>query len=239
MTALEAAGTLLNIAAKIPGPQQEAMKKAAEAFNNFKDSAGRAFDKAGDKLDEWQSALARSKKVAKFEGDIRDLDKKISTAKEKLKDPSLTATKRAQLQADIAQLLRAKANAQAAINSLKGKTVVIRYTATGVNLTTPSRVGGTYTGGTIRGFAGGGNPIPGMSVVGENGPELLELSGGVARVTPAGNTRRRLSQEGSGGLAKVVLEIKSGGSKMDDLLVELLRKYIRVQGGDVQGVLGS
>lgn len=36
----------------------------------------------------------------------------------------------------------------------------------------------------------------------------------------------------------VVLEIKSGGSKVDDLLVELLRKAVRNRGGDAQAVLG-
>ncbi|MFD7224835.1 phage tail tape measure protein [Streptomyces sp. NPDC059892] len=38
---------------------------------------------------------------------------------------------------------------------------------------------------------------------------------------------------------RTVLEIRSGGSKLDDLLVELLRKAIRTRGGDVQIVLGT
>jgi hypothetical protein len=36
----------------------------------------------------------------------------------------------------------------------------------------------------------------------------------------------------------VVIELRSGGSKLDDLLVEVLRNSIRVKGGDVQAVLG-
>ncbi|MEV8395914.1 MULTISPECIES: phage tail tape measure protein [unclassified Streptomyces] len=43
---------------------------------------------------------------------------------------------------------------------------------------------------------------------------------------------------GTGG-GRTVLEIRSGGSKLDDLLVELLRKAIRTRGGDVQIVLGT
>ena len=35
-----------------------------------------------------------------------------------------------------------------------------------------------------------------------------------------------------------VLEIRSGGSKLDDLLLEILRKAVRVRGGDVQLVIG-
>jgi len=36
-----------------------------------------------------------------------------------------------------------------------------------------------------------------------------------------------------------VLELHSGGSKLDDLLVEVLRKAVAVRGGDVQVVLGK
>ncbi|MFE9886283.1 phage tail tape measure protein [Streptomyces scopuliridis] len=43
---------------------------------------------------------------------------------------------------------------------------------------------------------------------------------------------------GAGG-GRTVLEIRSGGSKLDDLLVELLRKAVRTRGGDVQIVLGT
>lgn len=84
-----------------------------------------------------------------FKADITDLNSKIATAKQKLKDPNLSATKRAKLQAEIGQLLAAKSQAQAAINSLQGKTVniVMRYTQTGVNVTAPSRVGGQADGG--------------------------------------------------------------------------------------------
>lgn len=42
---------------------------------------------------------------------------------------------------------------------------------------------------------------------------------------------------GTGGMP--VLEIHSGGSKLDDLLVEFLRRAVRVRGGNVQIVLGA
>lgn len=37
---------------------------------------------------------------------------------------------------------------------------------------------------------------------------------------------------------RIVLELRSGGTRLDDLLLEVLRKAIRVKGGDVQVVLG-
>lgn len=42
-----------------------------------------------------------------------------------------------------------------------------------------------------------------------------------------------------GGRQGMTLTLNSGGSRLDDLLVELLRKAIRSQGGNVQGVLGA
>jgi hypothetical protein len=36
-----------------------------------------------------------------------------------------------------------------------------------------------------------------------------------------------------------VIEVRSGGSKLDDLMVEVLRKSIRAKGGNVQAVLGA
>ncbi|MFI9235763.1 phage tail protein [Streptomyces sp. NPDC053079] len=83
--------------------------------------------------------------------------------------------------------------------------------------------------------AAGGGARSGMTWVGEQGPELVRLPYGSA-VRTAGDSRRLAA--GGGGAEPVVLEIKSGGSRMDDLLVELLRGAIRVRGGNVQAVLG-
>lgn len=85
--------------------------------------------------------------------------------------------------------------------------------------------------------ASGGNVMAGADyIVGENGPELLSMkSGGGGYVHSASSTA---SMVGSGG-SPVVLEIRSGGSQMDDLLVEILQNAVRVRGGDVQLVLGA
>lgn len=93
---------------------------------------------------------------------------------------------------------------------------------------------GKGTGGII-GAAGGG-PRSARTLVGEYGAEIVDLPFG-SRVRSAGDSRRAMS--GGGGSEPVVIEIKSGGSRMDDLLVELLRGAIRVRGGDVQAVLGQ
>lgn len=91
----------------------------------------------------------------------------------------------------------------------------------------------------IPGAASGG-VRNGMTWVGEQGPELAELPPGT-RVHPAGQSQR-MAQEMSGGGGKrepVVLELRSSGNAVDDFLLERLRESIRVQGGDVQIVLGT
>ncbi|MGH2690626.1 MAG: hypothetical protein ACRDKW_17730, partial [Actinomycetota bacterium] len=65
-------------------------------------------------------------------------------------------------------------------------------------------------------------------VPGAPGSETMALLQAGERVTPAGR---------SGGA--VVLELRSSGNRLDDLLVEVLRRSIRVKGGNVQVVLGS
>lgn len=93
---------------------------------------------------------------------------------------------------------------------------------------------GKRTGGIV-GHAAEGGPRNGPTLVGEDGPEIRNLAAG-DHITPAGKTAQILGQGGGG---TMVLRIESGGSRMDDLLVELIRKAVRAGGGDVQVVLGT
>ena len=67
----------------------------------------------------------------------------------------------------------------------------------------------------------------GRAVVGENGAEVVDL--------PTGST---VYPHGTNPGNTTTLILKSDGSKLMDLLIEILRKAIRDQGGDVQAVLG-
>lgn len=85
--------------------------------------------------------------------------------------------------------------------------------------------------GWVPGVGGRSFRIPyfhnGGIVSGALGAESLAMVKAGEKVTGGSN---------SGGAAPIVLQ--SDGSKLGDLLVELLRKSIRAQGGDVQAVLG-
>ncbi|MFC6090719.1 hypothetical protein [Saccharothrix lopnurensis] len=89
--------------------------------------------------------------------------------------------------------------------------------------------------------AHGGVSGGGWTTVGELGPERVKLPPG-AQVQPYTASRREMDKTGAamvGGGAPVVLEFRSSGSSFDDVMVELLRRYVRVRGGDVQAVIGK
>ena len=81
-----------------------------------------------------------------------------------------------------------------------------------------------------------GGVAGGWTLVGERGAELVRLPFG-SQVTSANQTAAAMAH-GGGGPAPVVLELRSSGSAIDDMLLQILRKAIRVRGGNVQLVLG-
>jgi phage-related protein len=123
------------------------------------------------------------------------------------------------------------------VDALKGYaraiTTPYRLAFDGIRAAWNSTVGGKgfSVPSWIPGIGGKSFRIPtfhtGGVMPGAPGSEGLALLQAGETVTPAGQ----------GGA--MVLEIHSGGSKLDDLLVEVLRKAVRNKGGSVQVVLGS
>lgn len=88
-------------------------------------------------------------------------------------------------------------------------------------ISTPfGHIGGFSTPNLPR-FHSGVDRVPGAP-----GTEMLAILQAGERVTPAGKSDR------------TVIELRSDGSRLGDLLVEVLARSIRVRGGDVQAVLG-
>jgi phage-related protein len=118
------------------------------------------------------------------------------------------------------------------INSIIGKWNSLSFTIPSVDVPGLGSVGGASIGvpGIPYMARGGIVPRTGQVVVGERGPETVRLPGG-SRVSPSAGGMSASGQP-------IVLEIRSGGARIDDMLVEILRKAVRVQGGNVQLVLG-
>jgi phage-related minor tail protein len=123
------------------------------------------------------------------------------------------------------------------INWIIGKWNSISFDIPSVDVPGLGRVGGGSVGmRQIPYMASGGVASGGLTMVGERGPELVRLGAG-STVSNAGQTRAAL--QGQDSPAEITLRIDSGGTKLDQLLVEVLRKSIRVSGGNVQTVLGA
>jgi len=178
--------------------------------------------------------LATPDKTAQLRGDMSDLQDKLNQVNAALKNAP--SSKVVELRAEKAQLESDLRSVQDEINSLSGKTVTVTTRLVTVN--GDQYAHGGYAHGGIIGAAGGG-PRSGFTWVGEQGPELVRLPYG-SSVIPAGQSAAMAGAAAAGGgAARVQLEINSGGSRLDDLLLEVLRNAVRIRGGDVQKVLGN
>ncbi len=104
----------------------------------------------------------------------------------------------------------------------------------GKGFSVPSWVPGIGGKGfTIPYLANGGRASEGMPyIVGERGPELF-MPG------QTGMVASNKSLQGMGGGGNVTIIFEKSGDPLDDLLIERLRKSVRVRGGTVQTVLGT
>lgn len=198
-------------------------------------------------LDDLESAVAKAKRRIKsvpaskrsdLKGRLSDLQAKVAAAKRQLK--SVPASKRSDMRGRIAQLQAAVRAAKRELASVpSSRTVYLNTVRRGYSMSGGSmNVGRPKATGGIVGAAGGG-PRSSMTLVGEQGPELVDLPYG-STVIPNGQSRNMLSAAamasgGSGGTT--VLELRSSGSRMDDMLLEILRGAISVRGGDPNVVL--
>jgi hypothetical protein len=214
----------------------EGVANARKNLKGFRDGAAQTFDAAIGKVDEWEHAFRRMPTKVRLQGEISDLEKKIQDARSQLR--TVPKSQRAKLLADIAQFEAQLARAKRRLDAIKGKRVAVTVTYNEVvGSVVHTRRGGHYYerahGGVVGADAGGVRG--GLTLVGERGPELVRLPYG-STVIPNGTTQAMMS--GAGGASRIVLELRSGGTRLDDLLVEVLRNAIRVRGGDVQVALG-
>ena len=91
-----------------------------------------------------------------------------------------------------------------------------------LGISSPSKVFFGFGKETIRGYMQG----------------IQSETGHVDLITRAFTPAPRLAPVAMQATSPTVIEIRSGGTRMDDLFVELLRRAIRVRGGNVQVVLG-
>lgn len=186
-------------------------------------------------------------KTAKLKGNLDDLKSKLADAKKRL--AAAPSSKTAKIKGEISNLKAQIAAAKAALGSLKNKTVTMtinevrRYTAVYNTIGRPaSGEGGQskFAHGGIIGAAGGG-PRSRMTLVGEQGPEILDLAPG-SRVRSNPDTKRMLAgghaSTAAGGQPLQVNLIVDGKTLASVMIDPLRGKIADINGGNVQGALG-
>lgn len=221
----------------IPGIGDK-IKGARDAFDTFSGGvdkamggAAKAAGVAGDSLiGMGNAALTASDKAAQLRKRLAELHSKaltvqaidratavagrIKTALGKLapKNVSINVSQNGTVQ-----------RVQREINSITGKAVAI-------DVGTVSGVGphGRASGGIVGADTGGARG--GLTWVGEAGRELVRLPYG-STVYPHGQSEGMAAAAGGGGRTQVVLQVSPGGSALDLLFIDWLRKSVRDRGG--------
>lgn len=181
------------------------------------------------KKNEAQNQLNNIKdKTPKIKGDKRDFDSKAS------------AVSRKSFKDKIARIFGDSGGFWGTVRGIAGKVVgsaIINLVPGGSLL---NKIGGMFAHGGIVGQAASGGARSRMTLVGERGPELVDLAPG-SRVRSNDDTRRLMgSGQGSsgGGGAPMVIQLRIGDRQLGEVLVDPIRKIVSAKGGNVQAVLG-
>jgi len=175
-------------------------------------------------------------KTARLKGNMQDLQAKLASAKRQL--ARVPDSRKARVTANIDALNYSLAKARDKLNALNGKT------ATTYVVTQHVSSGGSglrelaYAHGGVVGAAAAGGPRSNMTLVGEQGPEIVDLAPG-STVHSNPDTRRMFASAGRGGDQPIVIQLDIAGRFLGEVIIDPLRKAVRTRGGNVQAVLGQ
>lgn len=239
IAAVTAFGAVIESAAKafsfIPGIGS-ALEVANAYFQNWKGNSIAALEGVKRSADNMSGALDRANRKRTLEADIRSFQGKLAAARADLKRTAGTKAE-AKVRANIQDLYRKIQAATRELNNIDGK-VATTYVDTwqrNRGYAGNSVTGARATGGII-GAAATGGVRRNMTLVGERGPEIVDLPGG-SHVRSNSDSRRMMA--GGGTPAPTTLIIDAANDDISRMLLKILRSAIRVQGGNVQVVLGK
>lgn len=215
------------------GPKLE---EAKGRFSEFRSSVSSELQDIADRARQWGADMDQANKERVLTVQIDGWMNELSRAKAELK--SVPPEKQSELRAKIDDLQAKVNSAKAQLASIQPNYYVrIHAYKTGdwaLGLGGPQAHGGV-TGNWGRAATGGARSN--MTLVGEHGPELVDLAPG-SHVRSNPDSRRMLAQS-TGQQGATTLILKSDGSRMSDVLLELLRDAIHDAGGDPVKVLGG
>lgn len=210
-------------------------KRARENVEGFRAQAVEKLNAIGAAGINFGRNLDRANKKRKLDADIASWQAKLTRARSDLKRTT-SQKARAKLTADIQDLQNKIASARRQLAALNGRTATtyVRTVKYGIGAEA-ANAARRATGGVV-GTAASGGVRGNLTMVGEHGPELVQLPTG-SRVRSNPDTRRILGGNRPGsGAAKLMID--AAGDDLSQLLLKILRLAIRNEGGDVQLVLG-
>jgi predicted RNase H-like nuclease (RuvC/YqgF family) len=215
------------------------LKDAASAFGTFKEDTLEKLRNMGDAALGANEKIDRLNKVRILKADIASWNSELSDARAQLK--RTTDQKAiAKLTADIRELEAKVKRAKGKVDELNGRTsnMYVRINVSAAGARNAKNLAGFAHGG-VRGLstAATGGVRNNMTLVGEEGPEIVSMAPG-SRVRSNSDTKRLMSGRGGSSAAAQFL-FKSSGRRVDDLLLEILREAIQQRGGDPVKVLGG
>lgn len=175
-----------------------------------------------------------AEKTTWVRGNLEDLQAKLASARQQL--ASVPDSRRAQVLANIADLERKVEQARRELGSLRDRTVFVRTHYQ--NFTSQHTGGQAQAHGGIIGAAGGG-PRSRMTLVGEQGPELVDLAPGSRVRSNPDSKRIAAGMAGGGGGGPIVVQVMLDGRQVAEAILNPLRSEIFTRGGNVQSVLGQ
>jgi hypothetical protein len=216
------------------GPQLE---EAKAKFGTFRDSVNEKLQNMSDQARQWGVDMDNANKERVLRVDIASWQNQLARAKEELK--SVPPEKKTELLGRINDLQNKISQANGALAAMQ-KDYYVRIHAYKVGDWAIGGGGPYAHGGVVGnhlGRAATGGARSNMTIVGEHGPELVNLPPG-SHVRSNPDSRRMMGQQNGGGGATTLI-LKADGSRASNLILELLRDAIHDAGGDPVRVLGG
>lgn len=237
---LETLGTLTQGAADafgwIPGIGSK-LKDANASFQEFKNGFLSGLTEAEGKTSEFANSVVPRLQENKLKLDISSYTAQIETAKQKL--ATVPPEKKSQLEANIADLQNKVGLAKQQLASIQDKSVTVttRFLSIGEvydpSTQSPFGVNRRAHGGIV-GAAGGG-PRSNLTLVGEQGPELVRLPFG-SSVKTNGDSQRMMAAGGPQQAVTINLYVQ-GSIRSDRDLIEIIRNEFL--NGGFRGVVST
>lgn len=214
----------------------DAVSKARENIASWGQGAVDEMHRVADEALNYGKRLDEANKERQLKVEIEGFKARLELARADLKKTS-DQKARAKIQANIDDLTAKLRRAEAKLNAFNGKTAIARIITYSETYRSVHDIVGKATGGVV-GKAAHGGVRNNLTLVGEQGPELVDLPSG-SRVRSNADSRRLAGAVGDGGGEPMQIVLQIGERQIGEILIDPLRKTISSRGGNVQAVLGK